>query len=126
MPLSSANLANLRARSDTFILLDTCTIEVGSTTPNASGGQGTVTWTARGTAIPCNLVSVTGQGGLGDITRQGGRLVPVTEYTLYIANDGTIVAGDRVTLNSIQYNVEGVIDSKTYRAFIAAKMTLMG
>ncbi len=120
MPLTEARLDNLRARANN-VLIDTCKIEYNTISNDGMGGQAD-SWTARGTAIPCYLES--DRVPVGDVVSSGSREDVYMEHTLYIANDGTIVPGDKITLDSRVYYAEGVIEIDTARCLLAAKVTL--
>jgi hypothetical protein len=113
----------MRTRADAF-LLDTCTIAAPTNTGDGTGGF-TVSYSNRGTAIPCYLEAIDQIASM-DTIEQGERPQTFTEYTLHLASGGTIVTGDRVTLdsNSNVYQVEGVIDPVTRRGYLSAKLTL--
>lgn len=117
MPLPSGRLAAMRARANNY-LVDSCEIDYATRAGDGMGGWST-SWTARGT-VDCYLQAK----DVSDMSPSGDRLTTFTEYTLFIANDGTIVPGDKVILESRTYYVEGVIEEDSQRAYKAAKLTL--
>lgn len=117
MPLTAARFADMQTRSENY-LLDTAVIEARTETPDGAGGWSD-SWTARGT-VPFYLQV----DSIDKVNEQSGRLESYTEYTGYIAADGTVAPGDKVTHNSKIYYAQGVVEAKTRRAYLAFKLVL--
>jgi len=100
--LTTTELADIRADMEAT-LPTTCTISYKTVTADGAGG-GSVTWTARGTAIACRLSPQT--GGYSGITQE--RLQEGQVWVLSVANDQTVVHSDKVTVGGNDYRVQQI------------------
>lgn len=117
MPLTDARLSRMRTRGNRY--LAGSAIISGATRVSDGMGGWTETFAAIGT------VSAYLQAhSQSEMAEQSGRMEVFTTYTLHIAHDGTIAAGQRVTYDSRTYMVESVIEPDTWRGFKAAALTL--
>ena len=98
--LSASEMTDLRA-DFAATLPDTCAVEYSTRTPNGDGTWGE-SWTARGTAIACRTIAVTGR----DFPQLTAAQVKEGRYWTYeFAATQTIAAGDRITKATHVYQV---------------------
>jgi hypothetical protein len=98
--LSTTELADLRT-DFAATLPDTCTVEYVTRTPNGNGTWSD-TWTARGTAIACRMIALTGR----DFPQLTAAQVKEGRYwTFEFAAAQTVAVSDRITRAGLVYQV---------------------
>lgn len=94
---------------------DTAVISRLTETSDGQGGQ-IQSWTAHGT-VPCRLVANT-----GDSKQIGSQFNRRGDFTLTVAHDADIQESDRVTVDSINYRVLFVDETRDWRTATRAQV----
>lgn len=115
--VTSGELSRMRDDAESR-LSDTCTIQTRSTVADGSGGV-TETWANTYTSTPCYLSKTSIGAGA---PAQGGKFTIHTAWTLAVAYDQAIAAGNRVVMGGDTYEVVSVGDDDTERALRVANI----
>lgn len=114
--LTAAELTAIRDTADNT-LDDTCTLLSGTLTIDAMGG-GTMLWGTVATSVSCKVAPKS----MGAPDATGGKISYHTDWTMHVAYDQAITAGQRVTFDSDTYQVVSVEDDHTWRTLRTAVM----
>jgi len=100
--LTAAELASMRSEAATA-LPGTAVISTQAWVSDGGGG-GTTTPTPAGT-VDCRLTPMA-----ADEQEQGDRISAAAQYLITLPSDATITVDDRITIDSIDFNVEAIRD----------------
>ena len=118
--LSTKELPDMRTVADDFFP-DTCTIQDPTTTTGAMGGL-TTSFASTYTGVACRVDPM----GAGDESLVGEALQGQSGWWLNIPHDQAIDINYRVIHDSVTYEIQGVIDTQSYRTIRRAAMTRVG
>jgi hypothetical protein len=119
--ITDAERDALRAHMDDT-LTETCTIRRVARSEDGQGGW-TEGWADEYADVPCRLDPFQAVVSQYDTAAHNARIANVDEYALRVKAAQDILPGDRVVLNGITYEVEGVQDAHTWLAVKRCKLT---
>jgi hypothetical protein len=117
---TTADIARFRAVADD-ILTQTCTVTRNTPSSDSAGGW-TDSWATVSSSTPCRL-AVRGVIITHDLVRSSERLMAGLDYTLKLAYDADIARGDRVTIDSVTYQIESVWDDHQWMTVKRCKLS---
>lgn len=120
--LTSADLAYMRGMIDDM-LPDLCNILSESITPDGQGGV-TSTWGTVSSNVACRLDAVT-RHSADLLTVAAGGLKVSQQFTLSVASDVSLAAGNRVEIGGTTYKVVSVNDNQSWMAVGRAVLELV-